>query len=103
MIAGKAARKVLIVGEMELRAEASFERGLLAAVGGLASGLKDFESSNWWPTGSISSLWTDRKSKPRMGLQTRVSRKVGDKEGAQPKGEAAVNLPTTGNAFPVSN
>ena len=56
------------------------------AVGGLTSDLKDFESSTWQPTGSTSSPWADRKSKRRMGLE-------GDQEGAQPEGEAAVNLP----------
>jgi hypothetical protein len=36
----------------------------------LESGFRVFESSTWRPTGSTSSPWADKKSKPRMCLET---------------------------------
>ncbi len=75
MMAGKAASMVHIISKMEQKAEASFVRGWPVTKGGLASGFKDFESRTWQPTGSTSSPWADKKSKPRMGLETvRVGR-----------------------------
>ncbi|MFN9905056.1 MAG: hypothetical protein ACK56F_02880, partial [bacterium] len=53
---------------MEQRAAASLERSAPAGV--LESGFRVFESSTWRPTGSTSSPWADKKSKPRMGLRT---------------------------------
>ncbi len=55
-------------GVMEQRAAANLERSVPAAVGVLESGFRVFESSTWRPTGSTSSPWADKKSKPRMGL-----------------------------------
>jgi hypothetical protein len=61
---------------MEQRSAANLERGVPAAVDGLESGFRVFESSTWRPTGSTSSPWADKKSKPRMGLYTAASKKV---------------------------
>jgi hypothetical protein len=55
---------------MEQRAAANLERSVPAAVGVLESGFRVFQSSTWRPTGSTSSLWAGKKSKPRMGLYT---------------------------------
>jgi hypothetical protein len=55
---------------MEQRAAANLERSVPAAVGVLESGFRVFESSTWRPTGSTSSPWADKKSKPRMSLCT---------------------------------
>jgi len=63
-------------GAMEQRSAANLERGVPAAVDGLESGFRVFESSTWRPTGSTSSPWADKKSKPRMGLYTAASKKV---------------------------
>ena len=61
---------------MEQRAAANLERGAPAAVGVLESGFRVFESSTWRPTGSTSSPWADKKSKPRMGLRTAARKNV---------------------------
>jgi hypothetical protein len=61
---------------MEQRAAANLERSAPAAVGVLESGFRVFESSTWRPTGSTSSPWADKKSKPRMGLRTAARKKV---------------------------
>jgi hypothetical protein len=61
---------------MEQRAAANLERSAPAAVGVLESGFRVFESSTWRPTGSTSSLWADKKSKPRMGLRTAARKNV---------------------------
>jgi hypothetical protein len=42
----------------------------------LESGFKVFESSTWRPTGSTSSLWANKKSKPRMGLYKAARKNV---------------------------
>jgi hypothetical protein len=55
-------------GVMEQRAAANLERSVPVAVGVLESGFKVYESSTWRRTGSTSSPWADKKSKPRMGL-----------------------------------
>jgi hypothetical protein len=60
---------------MEQRAAANLERSA-PAVGVLESGFRVFESSTWRPTGSTSSPWADKKSKPRMGLRTAARKKV---------------------------
>ena len=52
----------------EQRAAANLARSVPAAVGVLESGFRVFESSTWRPTGSTSSPWADKKSKPRMDL-----------------------------------
>jgi hypothetical protein len=61
---------------MEQRAAANLERSVPAAVGVLESGFRVFESSTWRPTGSTSSPWVDKKSKPRMGLRTAARKNV---------------------------
>ncbi|MFN9941269.1 MAG: hypothetical protein ACK56I_17495, partial [bacterium] len=47
-----------------------------STVGVLYSSFGVFESSTWRPTGSTSSPWADKKSKPRMGLHTAARKKV---------------------------
>ena len=42
----------------------------------MESGFRVFESSTWRPTGSTSSPWADKKSRPRMGLYTAARKKV---------------------------
>ncbi len=74
--AGTEANRDRTDGAMEQRAAANLERSVPAAVNGLESGFRVFESSTWWPTGSTSSPWADKKSKPRMGLYTAASKKV---------------------------
>jgi hypothetical protein len=74
---------------MEQRAAANLERSAPAAVGVLESGFRVFESSTWRPTGSTSSPWADKKSKPRMGLHT-AARKV-TKKRAHPERKAAAD------------
>jgi hypothetical protein len=61
---------------MEQRAAANLERSIPAAVGFWESSFRVFESSTWRPTGSTSSLWADKKSKPRMGLYMAARKKV---------------------------
>jgi hypothetical protein len=61
---------------MEQRAAANLERSAPAAVGVLESGFRVFESSTWRPTGSTSSPWADKKSRPRMGLRTAARKNV---------------------------
>jgi hypothetical protein len=61
---------------MEQRATANLERSVPAAVGVLESGFRVFESSTWRLTGSTSSPWADKKSKPRMCLYTAARKKV---------------------------
>jgi hypothetical protein len=63
-------------GAMEQRAAANLERSVPAAVGVLESGFRVLESSTWQPTGSTSSSWANKKSKPRMGLYTAARKKV---------------------------
>ncbi len=67
-MAGNEANKDRTVGAMEQRAVANLERRVPGAVVSLESGFRDFESSTWRPTGSTSSPWADKKSKPSMGL-----------------------------------
>ncbi len=67
-MAGNDASKDRTDGVMEQRAAANFERSVPTAAGALESGFSVFESSTWRPTGSTSSPWADKKSKPRMGL-----------------------------------
>ena len=75
--AGTEANKDRTDGAMEQRSAANSDRGVpAAAVDGLESGFRVFESSTWRPTGSTSSPWADKKSKPRMGLYTAVRKKV---------------------------
>ncbi len=68
MMVGNAVYRDRILGLMEQSAAVSLDHFFPAAAGGLESGFKDLESSTWRPTGSTSSMWADRKSKPRMGL-----------------------------------
>jgi hypothetical protein len=67
-MAGNEANKDRTVSAMDQRAVANLERRVLAAVVGLESGFRDFESSTWWLTGLTSSPWADKKSRPSMGL-----------------------------------
>jgi hypothetical protein len=60
----------------EQRAAANLARSVPAAVGVLESGFRVFESSTWRPTGSTSSPWADKKSRPRMGLRTAARKNV---------------------------
>jgi hypothetical protein len=68
MMAGNEASRDRTDSVMEQRAAANLERSVPAAVDVLESSFRVFESSTWWPTGSTSSPWADKKSKPRMGL-----------------------------------
>jgi len=52
-------------------------------------------------TGSTGSLWADRKSKPRMDLETEASSKV-TKKNKQTKVEAAANETPAGKGRPFS-
>jgi hypothetical protein len=76
-------------GVMEQRAAANLERSVPAVFCILESGFRVLESSTWRPTGSTSSPWADKKSKPRMGLYTaarkKVTKKKGNKKRAQPE------------------
>ncbi len=73
---------------MEQRAAANVERSAPAAVGVLENGFRVFGSSTWRPTGSTSSPWADKKSKPRMGLRTATRKKVTK---TQPERKAAAD------------
>jgi hypothetical protein len=64
------------------------------------SGFKDFESSTWRTTGLTSSLWADRKSKPRMGLETVRSRKEVTKKVLSLKARRRQSRPQQGISFP---
>ena len=44
--------------------------------GRLGERFQSFESSTWRPTGSTSSPWADKKSRPRMGLRTAARKNV---------------------------
>ncbi len=65
---GNEASRDHIDSVMEQRAAANLEHSVPVAVGVLESGFRVLESSTWRPTGSTSSPWADKKSKPRMGL-----------------------------------
>jgi hypothetical protein len=98
-MAGNEANRDRTDGAMEQRAAANLERSVLAAVDGLESSFRDFESSTWRPTGSTSSPWADKKSKPRMGLYTAASKKV-TKKVRSPNNRRRRTVPQHGMALP---
>jgi hypothetical protein len=98
-VAGNEANRDRTDGAMEQRAAANLERSVPAAVDGLESRFRVFESSTWRPTGSTSSQWADKKSKPRMGLYTGASKKM-TKKVRSPNDRRWQTLPQHGMALP---
>jgi hypothetical protein len=82
------------------RTDGAMDRGVpAAAVDGLESSFRVFESSTWRLTGSTSSPWADKKSKPRMGLYTAASKKV-TKKVRSPNGRRRRMVPHVGVDLP---
>jgi hypothetical protein len=98
-MAGNEANRDRTDGAMEQRAAANLERSVPAAVDGLERGFRVFESNTWRPTGSTSSPWADKKSKPRMGLYTAASKKV-TKKVRSPNDRRWRTVPQHGMALP---
>jgi hypothetical protein len=96
-MAGNVANRDRTDGAMEQRAAANLERSVPAAVDGLESGFRVFESSTWRST---SSPWADKKSKPRMGLYTAASKKV-TKKVRSPNDRQRADSPPARNGSPV--
>ena len=100
-MAGNEANRDRTDGAMEQRAAANLECSVPAAVDGLESGFRVFESSTWRPTGSTSSPWADKKSKPRMGLET-AARKNDTKNVRSPNERRRRMVPHVGIVPPLA-
>jgi hypothetical protein len=88
-------------GAMEQRSAANLEHSVPAAVDGLESGFRVFESSTWRLIESTSSPLAYKKSKPRMGLYTAASTKV-TKKVSSPNDRRRRMVPHVGIDLPLA-